>query len=226
MPAITLGLATTLVGYAALAAAPFPGLKQIAVFAIIGLIGAFATVTLWFPMLDRLAPLRHGTGLLPSPRCPGCSGRRRAIASDGALLVACCLAVLAFGLARYHVDDDVRRLQTLSPTLRGQQDEIKRLIGATTEPQHLLVAAPDDEAALQREEALMPILDRLVAERAIAGYQMPAAFVPSLARQAPTGRWSGAASSRRCWRSTCAARIDGSADRRQAGDGVDASPMP
>src|SRR4029077_15320943 len=88
-----------------------------------------------------------------------------------------------FGLARYHTDDDVRRLQTLSPTLRGQQDEIKRLIGATTEPQHLLVAAPDDEAALRREEALMPILDRLIAEHAIAGYQMPATFVPSLARQ-------------------------------------------
>ena len=91
--------------------------------------------------------------------------------------------MLGFGLARYHVDDDVRRLQALSPTLLSQQDEIKRLIGATTEPQHLLVVAPDDETALQREEALIPILDRLVSERAIAGYQMSAAFVPSLSRQ-------------------------------------------
>ena len=64
LPGITLGLATTLVGYSALAIAPFPGLKQIAVFAIIGLVGAFATVTLWFPLLDRLAPLQHGAGML------------------------------------------------------------------------------------------------------------------------------------------------------------------
>ena len=62
LPGITLGLATSLIGYAALAMAPFPGLRQIAVFAIIGLIGAFATVTLWFPLLDRIeavAPWRR-----------------------------------------------------------------------------------------------------------------------------------------------------------------------
>jgi predicted exporter len=99
------------------------------------------------------------------------------------VLVACCLATLVFGLARYHADDDVRRLQALSPTLLSQQDEIKRLVGATTDAQHLLVVAPDDEAALRREEALIPILYRLIAEHAIAGYQMPAAFVPSLDRQ-------------------------------------------
>ena len=183
MPAITLGLATTLVGYAALAAAPFPGLKQIAVFAIIGLVGAFATVTLWFPLLDRLAPLRHGAPLLAIAALPWTFWTAPGNRIGRGLLVACCLAVLGFGLARYHVDDDVRRLQALSPTLLSQQDEIKRLIGATTEPQHLLVVAPDDETALQREEALIPILDRLVSERAIAGYQMSAAFVPSLSRQ-------------------------------------------
>jgi predicted exporter len=183
MPGITLGLATTLIGYAALAVAPFPGLKQIAVFAIIGLIGAFATVTLWFPMLDRLVPLRHGAGMLRVAALPWVFWTAPGNRIGRGVLVACCLATLAFGLARYHTDDDVRRLQTLSPTLLGQLDEIKRLIGATTDAQYLLVAAPDDEAALRREEALMPILDRLIAEHAIAGYQMPAAFVPSLARQ-------------------------------------------
>jgi predicted exporter len=183
MPAITLGLATTLVGYAALAAAPFPGLKQIAVFAIIGLVGAFATVTLWFPLLDRLAPLRHGAPLMAIAALPWTFWTAPGNRIGRGLLVACCLAVLGLGFARYHVDDDVRRLQALSPTLLSQQEEIKRLIGATTEAQHLLVVAPDDEAALQREEALIPILDRLVSERAIAGYQISAAFVPSLSRQ-------------------------------------------
>src|SRR5262249_42505283 len=41
----------------------------------------------------------------------------------------------------------------------------------------------DDEGALQQEEAIVPILDKLVAENAIAGYQMPSTFVPSLKRQ-------------------------------------------
>lgn len=183
MSAITLGLATTLIGYAALAVAPFPGLKQIAVFAIVGLIGAFATVTLWFPVLDRLAPLRHGAGMLRVAALPWVFWTAPGNRVGRGVLVACCLATLVVGLARYHADDDVRRLQALSPTLLREQDEIKRLVGATIEAQHLLMVAPDDETALQRQEALIPILDRLVAERAIAGYQMPAAFVPSLALQ-------------------------------------------
>jgi predicted exporter len=183
LPAITLGLATTLIGYSALAIAPFPGLKQIAVFALIGLVGAFATVALWFPLLDRLAPLRHGANMLRIAALPWVFWTAERNRIGRGVLVACCLATLVFGLVRYHADDDVRRLQALSPTLLREQDEIKRLVGATTESQHVLVVAPDDETALQREEALIPILDRLVAERAIAGYQMSAAFVPSLARQ-------------------------------------------
>ena len=183
LPAITLGLITTLIGYSALAIAPFPGLKQIAVFALIGLIGAFATVALWFPLLDRLAPLQHGASLLRLAALPWVFWTAERHRIGRAALVACCLATLGLGLARYHVDDDVRRLQALSPTLLREQDEIRRLVGATTESQHVLVVAADDETALQREEALIPILDRLVAEHAIAGYQMLAAFVPSLARQ-------------------------------------------
>jgi predicted exporter len=183
MPAITLGLITTLIGYAALAIAPFPGLKQIAVFALIGLISAFATVTLWFPLLDRLTPLQHGANMLRLAALPWAFWTEERHRIGRGVLLAGCLATLGFGLARYHVDDDVRRLQALSPTLLSEQDEIRRLVGAATESQHVLVVAADDETALQREEALIPILDRLVAEHAIAGYQMLAAFVPSLARQ-------------------------------------------
>ncbi|CAN5922219.1 MMPL family transporter [soil metagenome] len=183
LPGITLGLFTTLIGYSALALAPFPGLKQIAVFALIGLLAAFATVTLWFPLLDRLKPLGHGAAMLRIAALPWTFWIAPGNRLGRGLLIAVCLLTLGVGLSRYHADDDVRRLQTLSPSLLRQQDEIRRLVGATTDAQHLLVAAANDEVALQREEALIPILDRLVAERAIAGYQMPAGFMPSLARQ-------------------------------------------
>ena len=182
-PGITLGLATTLIGYAGLSMAPFPGLRQIAVFSIIGLVGAFATVTLWFPALDRLAPLRHGAGMLRFAALPWVFWTASGNRIGRGVIVAGCLATLALGLAYYHVNDDVRRLQALSPTLLREQDQIKKLVGAVTEAQHLLVTTKNDETALQNQEELRPILDRLVAERAIAGYQMPAALVPSLARQ-------------------------------------------
>ncbi|PWC35982.1 hypothetical protein [Azospirillum sp. TSO35-2] len=182
-PAIVLGLATTLIGYATLALAPFPGLRQIAVFSAAGLLASFLTVVLWLPLLDRGTTVRHGAGMLRAaerlwrfweiPRL-----RRLRLG----MLVALALAGVA-GMARLQVDDDVRRLQAISPALTRQQEEIQRLIGATTAQQFLLVRAAADEQALQKEEALAGRLAGLVRDGAIAGYQSPAAFVPSAARQ-------------------------------------------
>jgi len=61
---ITLGTATTVIGYLTLFLAPFPGLHQIAVFSAVGLVAAWMTVVLWLPRLDRSAPPRHGRRLL------------------------------------------------------------------------------------------------------------------------------------------------------------------
>lgn len=183
LPSITLGLATTLMGYAALAFAPFPGLKQIAAFAIIGLLSSFATVILWFPLLDRLAPLNHGRRLLRFAAWPWLFWTAARYRTGRRIAVAVCFAVLPVGFGFYRTDDDVRRLQALSPALVSEQLQIQHLIGASVEAQYLLVAAKDDETALQQEEAIVPVLDKLVADRAIAGYQMPSTFVPSMKRQ-------------------------------------------
>jgi predicted exporter len=183
IPAITLGLLTTLIGYGALAVAPFPGLRQIAVFAIVGLLAAFLTVALWFPLLDRMPRLAHGRRLLQVASTPWSFWTGKRWHAGRVLVVAACGVVLVTGLARYRDNDDVRRLQNLSPTLVAEQEELKRVMGSTTESQHLLVLADSDEQALRREEALMPKLDKLVAEGAIAGYLLPALFIPSRARQ-------------------------------------------
>ncbi|MDY0885221.1 MMPL family transporter [Dongia soli] len=183
LPGITLGYVTTLLGYAILILAPFPGLRQIAIFSVIGLSASFVTVLLWFPLIDRLSPARHGAGMLHAAGMlwrfweqPDHRVVRRIL---GAIL--CVAAVI--GLLRLHADDDVRKLQSLSPDLLAQQTEIQRLIGSTTSTQFLLVHAADDETALQREEQLAPLLDELRSKGVLHGYQSPAAFIPSAARQ-------------------------------------------
>jgi predicted exporter len=182
-PGIVLGLLAALLGYGALALAPFPGLRQIAVFSVIGLLAAVATVLLWLPRLDVDRQARHLAGLLTAagwmyafweaPRW----GRVRAVL----LLVA--LATALGGLIRLHTDNDVRRMQALSPELVRDQDDVRRLIGTTAATQFLLVEGGDDEIALRRGEAVAPILARLRADGVLVGAQMPAAFVPSAERQ-------------------------------------------
>jgi predicted exporter len=183
LPGITLGLLTTLIGYGGLLLAPFPGLRQIAVFSSIGLIAAFLTVVLWLPWLDRGRPIGHGRRL-----CEAAGGLwvfwtgRRFRAARAALLILAA-ALGTAGLAHLHSDDDVRRLQSLSPDLLREQGEIQALIGAGTATQFLLVQAGDDEAALRIEESLADRLTGLRRDGVLAGYQMPTAFIPSAERQ-------------------------------------------
>ena len=87
------------------------------------------------------------------------------------------------GLSRLHVDDDVRRMQSLDPDLLAQQARIEALIGAAGANQFFLVQAADDEAALRLEEALVERLSPLVPQGVLGGFQAAAQYVPSAERQ-------------------------------------------
>lgn len=180
---IGLGYITTVLGYAVLILAPFPGLRQIAIFSLIGLSAAFISVVLWFPVLDRSAPLRHGHALLRAAMVPwqfwerpGWRRWRYGIISGTAL-------VGLIGLWRLQADDDVRHLQSLSGDILQQQADIQRIIGNLDNNQFLLVQGANDEEALQREEKLAPVLVRQIEDGNLTGYQSVAAFLPSAQRQ-------------------------------------------
>ena len=184
LPGMTLGLVTTLLGYSALMLAPFPGLRQIAVFSVIGLVAAFLTVVLWLPQLDRnrQAPPSSRLSTAAERTAEFWQAGRWQPARVGMLAIATLVAIA--GLLSFRTDDDVRRLQGLAPDLLWDQEEIRRLIGATAANQYLLIEGIDDETALRRGEALQSTLARLVESGAITGAQAPAAFVPSAQRQA------------------------------------------
>ncbi len=180
---ITLGLLTTVIGYAALAAAPFPGLRQLAVFTIIGLVASYLTVLLWLPRLDRMEPARHGAAMVRgADLLPQWWERQGLWAVRVAVLIGLVGATI-FGAATLKVEDDVRRMQRLSPSLLEEQREVRRLIGSGTEGQFLLIEAADNAAALRMQEGLEATLATLQAEGALRSYQMPASFVPSPQRQ-------------------------------------------
>ncbi len=183
LPGIGLGLLMTAIGYGALAIAPFPGLRQIALFSAIGLVGSCLTVILWLPLGDRSSMPQHGSRLLASVSALSAlwqiAGRRKVL--FGAALVA--LALCAVAASRFAVDDDVHHLQALDPGLVVEQKAITGMIGANSANQFLLVSAADDEEALKVQEVLQPALEALHVRGVFSGFQMPAGFVPSMARQ-------------------------------------------
>ena len=61
---ITLGTATTVIGYLTLCLAPFPGLHQIAAFSAVGLLASWITVVIWLPLLDHKVVPASGQAML------------------------------------------------------------------------------------------------------------------------------------------------------------------
>jgi predicted exporter len=183
LPGISLGVATTMIGYATLMLAPFPGLHQLAVFAAIGLLGSFLTVVLWLPFLDGGDPLAHGAGILGAANLLWKFWEAEHYRLWRWILIALVAIGTIAGVPRLKVDDDLRHQQALASDLRYQEAEIRRLTGISGGTEFLLVRAKSPDGALQTEEALLPRLASAAQDGALRGFQTIAQFIPSIARQ-------------------------------------------
>ncbi|MFT4179582.1 MAG: hypothetical protein QM612_08995 [Thermomonas sp.] len=181
LPGLWLALLTSALAYLALGLAPFPGLRQMALFSVVGLSAAFVTVIFWFPWLDGgdIRPTRFsmwlGSTLARWPRLQG----RRGIG----LFVGVVLVLSAIGIARLQGDDNLRSLQSTPPVLMTEQLRIGKLLGLPSPAQFYLVQGRDAAQLLQREEALAAKLRALVDEHRIGGYRAISDWLPSPARQ-------------------------------------------
>jgi predicted exporter len=177
-PALAVALATSVVGYAALAFTPFPAMRQIAVFAISGLAAAWLTVLLVMPWwLARPQTWTPGRLLALPARW---LSFWRARVTPRAFLLGAGLALLAAapGWLKLSADDDIRQLIQSPPDLAAQEQALRKLTGMEAGSQFFLIEGADAEAVLRREEALAARL----AQRGVA-LQGVSRFVPSCRQQ-------------------------------------------
>lgn len=181
LPGLWLALLTSALAYLALGLAPFPGLRQMALFSVVGLTAAFLTVIFWFPWLDggQIRSTGFSRWLGGSlERWPRLRGRRALLAFFAVVAV-----VAGAGWSQLRSDDDLRSLQSSPPALVAQQLRIGQMLGMPSPAQFYLVQGADAEQLLQREEALVAKLQGLVDERRIGGYRAISDWLPSQRRQ-------------------------------------------
>jgi predicted exporter len=181
LPGLAIALLTSALGYVALGLPPFPGLRQMALFSVVGLGATFATAACWFPFIDRRPPraTRFAAAIRASlARWPRFASGERAWGAH-AIALAVCLGGLAFA----HVNDDLRQLQGSPPALIAAQREIGRLLGLPSPAQFFIVRGASADDVLAREEALQARLEPLVAAGELAGVRALSDWVPSRARQ-------------------------------------------
>lgn len=180
-PALVLSMLTNVAAYLAMLFAPFPGLRQVAVFSALGLSAACLCVLLWFPYL---VSARAAAKPLRSWRLAhwwlDCWDRAPRAAPYLLMIVG---VLLAAWIWQAPVDDDIKRLQHMPPQLAAQEQTIKALAGINNDSQFFLIRGNSLQQILEREEQLRDKLDALVGKGALTTYQALSKALPSLARQ-------------------------------------------
>jgi predicted exporter len=183
-PTIGLGMLTSVCGFASLLPSSFPGLAQLGLYSIAGLITA-AAVTRW--LLPRLSPLHpRMRNLVPLGHA---AARLRLIlppAATGAALIV--LAATSAGLLYAHRaalwNRDLAALSPVAASAQALDGELRSELGAPDISNLVIVEAADQESALARAESVARQLDALAADGTIEGYDSPTRYLPSRATQA------------------------------------------
>lgn len=178
---IWLGVATSIAGFAALLFSGFPGLAQLGVYSISGLIAAAVVTRLVLPaLLPQQLNLRDLSrpGLLLDGILDRATRMRWAVAA---------LVLAAAGIVLHHADAIWNRnLSTLSPISKADQQldlQLRNDLGAPDLRFMVAFTAPGEEQALQGAERAGTVLQELVKNRVLAGFNSPAFALPSLALQ-------------------------------------------
>ena len=180
-PTIRLGVMTSVFGFGALLFSGFPGLSQLGLYALSGVLTAALVTRFILPRLSGTAPkMRDLTPL-------GRALEKTIHALHGLRWPVAALALAAAALLFAQRDSLWNpELSALSPVSKADQAidmALRADIGAPDSRYLVVINAADQEAALLAAEKIGQQLDRLVASNQIGGYDSPARFLPSTSSQ-------------------------------------------
>ncbi|MCI4569162.1 MMPL family transporter [Lysobacter sp. CFH 32150] len=181
-PTLATGVASTCIAYLTFFVSGVDGLKQLAVFTIVGLATAAASTRWLLPALidadahrdpaasSRLARLWARIERWPQPRW------------SLVLLAAAALAVAVFAPGPFW-QNDLAKLTPVPADALARDAQLRAELGAPDVRYVLVLQGPDTETVLQASERLRPQLDVLVGKHALEGYDLAARYLPSAKNQ-------------------------------------------
>lgn len=181
-PGVTLGVFTSIIGYAVFFLIPYEGLQQIAVFTIAGLITSYGTVLFLLPIL--FGKKRKESRQAPSSR-PILQRYVTLLHRRVGLLciLATILIVMLLGLPKLRFNDSVALFKIDTPDLDQVEEKIKSYYPELSDMQRYVLSDSSEEALLQKLESVELVLASAVDSGQLTGYQVLSQYVPSLKKQ-------------------------------------------
>jgi predicted exporter len=180
---ITLGLITSVIAYLSLSVAPFPGLRQIALFSSVGLVASYFSVIFWYPML--LTPKKYLTVPIMALLARKLIHAWDMVTSRSQLGLALVLFAVGsvYGITHLEIDDNVRNLQNTSSKLVRDDELIQAIMNEGGSSQFYLVEAATPQLVLEREKLLSEYLRKEATRGAISSYRAISNLLPPIREQ-------------------------------------------
>lgn len=187
-PALVVGAATSIAGFAGLGVAELPGLRELGLFGFVGLVAGLAALWVIAPIFPRvLAPTRAQRALAASLARGYAALRARRHAC--AAVLAASAALVAVAAARTTFSDDLLALNLPArPERLAEEARVQARLGASERGRLIAAFGRDDAEALAALEALEPHLEAAVASGALAGFDSPGSWLRAPQAQATSDR--------------------------------------
>ncbi|MGR3969345.1 MMPL family transporter [Shewanella sp. 1180_01] len=185
-PTVTLAFITSALAYVGIGLAPFPGMQQVAIFCAAGLLGAYLTLILAYPLLagSRLPAGSRPLALAGTYLACLIQLSKRFTTPLGMGMFALVILVWCLGgVTKLTVDDDIRHLQQSPASVTEPENQLRQLLSGGTDNQFLLVRAPSEEALLQQLERVSPMLDAAITNQELGNYVSLSRYLPSHQKQ-------------------------------------------
>lgn len=181
-PTFRLAVTTTLIGYLSLAWTNFTGLAQLGVYAAVGLVTA-ALVTRW--LLPFWLPSQTMSRSVPGARLlarvkPGVRTAHLGLLAAVVIVGGFLMTVTARPSLWEH---ELEALAPVSAVERALDRELRLQMGAAEPGQLIVIEADTAQQALERSEALLPVLEGLRQDGTLQHYEAAARYLPSVQRQ-------------------------------------------
>jgi predicted exporter len=153
-PGLLVGALTTVAGFVGLGLTSFPGVREIGVFAAVGVFAALLA-TLWL-LPPLMAERAQSVGLSQKLASISATVLERMRARRGSLLVLPMIALLVIAVAipRIEFQDDVSALTETDAELLAEDEAVRALVSRMDAGRMIVAIADDEEQALQKNDAV------------------------------------------------------------------------
>jgi predicted exporter len=177
---MTLGLGTTLLGYACLFQSDLKVLNEIAVFSMMGLLVSWLCVCVVYPVYFKKSLPVQSLYIRFISNLPARFWQNKIFAVTAVVVLS---LLVCLGFYRFTLSDEVRTFYKPPANLLASEQYLQKKLNNISLHQYLLLRAPDTESLLQLEESVRQSLDQLVVNGDLGSYLALSQQVPSIKMQ-------------------------------------------